>query len=59
MPLHRAVVGAVRRRSLGERMTRHHRRLAEDGDSRGLSRKGRSLAALDGVNFFLADVQSA
>jgi MFS family permease len=52
------VLGAVQHPSLGERVTRHHRRLAEGGRSRGLSEQGRSLAALDGVNFFLADVQS-
>ncbi|MBV9142511.1 MAG: MFS transporter [Pseudonocardiales bacterium] len=39
-------------------MRRHHRTLDHSGRSRGLSGKGRSLAALDGLNFFLADVQS-
>ena len=42
----------------GGTVTRHHHQLAEGGRPRGLSRKGRSLAALDGVNFFLTDVQS-
>jgi MFS family permease len=39
-------------------VTGHNRKLDHSGCSRGLPGKGRSLAALDGVNFFLADVQS-
>ncbi|MEO7193534.1 MAG: MFS transporter [Pseudonocardiaceae bacterium] len=39
-------------------MTDRHRKLGASGRSHGLPGKGRSLAALDAVNFFVADVQS-
>jgi MFS family permease len=52
------VVGDAQRPSLGERVGNLHHLLDHGGRSRGLSGRGRSLAALDGLNFFLADVQS-
>ncbi|MGH3717476.1 MAG: MFS transporter [Pseudonocardiaceae bacterium] len=39
-------------------MTDRHLKLDASGRSHGLPGKGRSLAALDAVNFFVADVQS-